>query len=76
MSNLPHNIAGSEAFRTGPAVIVRQLPRRRARLSPIACLFVGAAASAPIGALVDAMIGQPVCLSIATLVFFVAWLRG
>ncbi|MNH89719.1 hypothetical protein D3C73_422480 [compost metagenome] len=74
--NLPHNIAGSEAFRTGPAVIVRQLPRRRARLTPVVRLFLGAAAAAAIGALVDMLIGQPVCLSIATLAFIVAWLRG
>ncbi|MNU41436.1 hypothetical protein D3C71_301700 [compost metagenome] len=74
--SLPHNISGSEAFRTGPAVIVRQLPRRRARLSPVACLFLAAAAAAPIAALVDIMIGQPVCLTLASLTFFVALLRG
>ncbi|MNY69704.1 hypothetical protein D3C86_2076810 [compost metagenome] len=74
--NLPHNIAGSEAFRTGPAVIVRQLPRRRPRLSPVAWLFLSAAAAAPIAALVDMMIGQPVCLTIATVAFLVVLLRG
>lgn len=74
--NLPHNIAGSEAFRTGPAVIVRQLPRRRPRLTPVVWLFLGAAAAAPVAALVDMMIGQPVCLTLATLGFFVALLRG
>ena len=73
--NQPHNIAGSEAFRTGPAVIVRQIPRRRTRMSPVASLFLGAASVGVVAALVDVMIGQPVCLTLASIGFLIAWLR-
>lgn len=73
--NQPHNIAGSEAFRTGPAIIVRQIPRRRTRLTPVAWLFLGSASVGAVAALVDVVIGQPVCLTLASIGFLIAWLR-
>lgn len=71
-----HNIAGSEAFAPRPIAQIRELPRRRPRLTVVVrwhltALLIGAALS-----LIDAVIGAPVCLSIAVIVFLMLWLRG
>lgn len=71
-----HNIAGSEAFAPRPVVQIRELPRRRRRLSVVArwhlaALFVGGALS-----FIDVVLGAPVCLTIAVIVFLGLWLRG
>lgn len=71
-----HNIAGSEAFSTRPTVMVRELPRRRPRLSAIARFYLVVTIAAAIGAAVDLIIGAPVCLGIGSLVFLGLWLRG
>lgn len=73
--NFHHNIARSEAFRTGPAVIVRELPRRRKRLAPAGVYLISAVAAVACG-LVDVVLQQPVCLALACSVFLVLWLRG
>ncbi|MNJ53627.1 hypothetical protein D3C77_490250 [compost metagenome] len=54
---------------------IHELPRRRPRLTAVvrwhlAALIIGAALS-----LIDAVIGAPVCLSMAIIVFLVLWLR-
>ena len=71
-----HNIAGSEAFNTGPKLIIRELPRRRPRPSLAAKIYMGSAIAALVSVLVDIAIGQPICLTVAALMFLVAWLRG
>ena len=71
-----HNIAGSEAFSPGPKVLISELPPRRPHLSAVARLFMGAAIVAVAASLIDAAIGAPVCWTIVTITFLVAWLRA
>lgn len=71
-----HNIAGSEAFAPGPKIMISELPSRRPQVSMVARLYLGAAIVAGAASLIDAAIGAPVCLSIVTVTFLVAWLRG
>lgn len=71
-----HNIAGSEAFNARPAVMVRELPRRRPRLSTVARFYLVVAIAGVIAATVDVLIGSPVCLSLGALIFLGLWLRG
>lgn len=71
-----HNIAGSEAFRTGPIVMVQQLPRRRPRLPVLARWFIGAAVLGGAAALLDILTGQPVALALGCIAFLVLWLRA
>ena len=71
-----HNIAGSEAFNTRPTVMVRELPRRRPRLSTVARFYLVVAIAGVIAAAVDVLIGSPVCLSLGALIFLGLWLRG
>ncbi|WP_169312138.1 hypothetical protein [Brevundimonas diminuta] len=70
-----HNIARSEAFSTRPVVLVRELPRRPRRFSPLA-LYVAAPIAGVVIGLIDAALKQPICVSIVVLAFVVAWLRG
>lgn len=71
-----HNIAGSEAFSTHPTVLVRELPRRRPRLSAIARFYLIVAVAGTLAAAIDLLIGAPVCLGVGFLVFLGLWLRG
>lgn len=71
-----HNIAGSDAFRTGPIVMVQQLPRRRPRLPVLARWFIGAAVLGGAAAVVDILTGQPVALALGCIAFLVLWLRA
>lgn len=71
-----HNITGSDAFRSGPIVMVQQLPRRRPRLSVLARWFVGAAVLGCAAALLDVITGQPVALAAGCLAFLALWLRA
>lgn len=72
----PHNIAGSEAFGARPAVMVRELPRRRPRLSVFARAICAISLTGVFAALIDAAIGAPVVLGLITVAFLIAWLRG
>ena len=72
----PHNIAGSEAFNTRPTVIVRELPRRRPRLSAIARFYLVVAIAGAIAAAVDLLIGVPACLGVRAIILLGLWLRG
>ena len=71
-----HNIAGSEAFKPGPSIKIRELPNRRVRRSQIARWVVNISVLAVGVGLVDAAIGAPVGFVIVALAFLVAWLRG
>lgn len=71
-----HNIAGSEAFAPRPVVQIRELPRRRPRLSVVARWHLAALVAGGALALIDVLIGAPVCLTIAAMVFLGLWLRG
>ena len=71
-----HNIAGSEAFSARPTVMVRELPRRRPRLSAVARLYLVVALAGGVAAAVDLLIGSPVCLSLGAIIFLGLWLRG
>lgn len=71
-----HRIAGSEAFAPRPLVQIRELPRRRPRLSLVARWHLAALAAGGALSLIDALIGAPVCLTIAVIVFLGLWLRG
>lgn len=71
-----HNIAGSEAFSARPSIMVRELPRRRPRLSAVARFYLVAAVAGAIASAVDVLIGSPVCLSLGALIFLGLWLRG
>lgn len=71
-----HNIAGSEAFSTRPTVMVRELPRRRPRLSVVARFYLVVAVAGATASAIDLLIGSPVCLSVGALIFLGLWLRG
>lgn len=71
-----HNITGSEAFNTRPTVMVRELPRRRPRLSAVAHFYLIVAVAGAIAAAIDLLIGSPICLSVGALIFLGLWLRG
>lgn len=71
-----HNIAGSDAFRTDPIVIVKQMPRRRPRLPALARWFIGAAFLGGGAAVLDIITGQPIALAAGCLAFLVLWLRA
>mgnify|MGYP001568622998 CR=1 FL=1 len=71
-----HNIAGSDAFRTGPIVMIQQLPRRRPRLPLLARWFIGAAVLGAAASVLDIITGQPIALAAACLAFLVLWLRA
>ena len=71
-----HNIAGSDAFRTGPIVMVQQLPRRRPRLPVLARWFIGAAVLGAGASVLDIITGQPFALAACCIGFLVLWLRA
>lgn len=72
----PHNIAGSDAFNTRPIVMVRELPRRRPRLSAVARFYLVVAIAGAIASAVDLLIGVPACLGVGALIFLGLMLRG
>lgn len=71
-----HNIAGSEAFQVRPKVVIRELPRRRSRVSPFARAICAITLVGLLAGLIDAAIGAPVVLFVISVAFLVAWLRG
>jgi len=74
--NPSHNIAGSEAFDAGPKLLIREMPRRQTGLALATKIYLGTAIVALVSALIDIVIGQPICLTIVGLAFLLAWLRG
>lgn len=68
-----HHIAGSEAHRPSAHFIVR-VGRRRRTLHPAVTVLGTAAAIGLIASLIDAAIGQPVCLTLCALGFLCLWL--
>lgn len=74
----PHNIAGSEAFRTRPALQIEELPKRQPRRSTVTSFYLVAVVVGAVLALIDLAIGAPipVCLSVGAIVVLVAWLRA
>jgi hypothetical protein len=72
----PHNIAGSEAFSARPTVMVRELPRRRPRLSSVARFYLIVAIAGATASAIDLLIGSPVCFSLGAIIFLGLWLRG
>lgn len=71
-----HNITGSEAFSARPKVVIRELPRRRSRVSPFVRAICAIALVGLLAGLIDAAIGAPVVLFVISVAFLIAWLRG
>lgn len=71
-----HNIVGSEAFHSRRPLILTDRPLLKAPNSLANRIYLAAATGAAFAALIDLMIGQPVCLTIGALIFLILWLRG
>lgn len=69
---MTHNIIGSEADRTGPIVLVREIPKR-SRTSPVVWWLAGAALVGTASGLVDVFVLDRPLTIIPILISLFAW---